>query len=135
MRAAYDALDAETKMEIEDLVCEHSPIYSRQRIGFFDLTEEERVRFAPVRQRLVRTHPSTGRKSISLSWHAGGSKAGPCPKRAASSKDLVEFATQRQFVYAHCVAAISSCGTTAARCTGRGRFPRTSRATCAARRS
>jgi len=29
MRAAYDALDAETKVEIEDLVCEHSLMYSR----------------------------------------------------------------------------------------------------------
>ena len=29
MRAAYDALDARTKAEVEDLVCEHSLIYSR----------------------------------------------------------------------------------------------------------
>ena len=29
MRAAYDALDPATKAEIEDLVCEHSLIYSR----------------------------------------------------------------------------------------------------------
>ena len=36
MRAAYDALDARTKAEIEDLVCEHSLIYSREAIGFTD---------------------------------------------------------------------------------------------------
>ena len=42
MRAAYDALDARTKAEVEDLVCEHSLIYSREAIGFTDLTEEER---------------------------------------------------------------------------------------------
>ena len=101
MRAAYDALDAETKKEIADLVCEHSQIYSRQQIGFFDLTEEERVRFAPVRQRLVRTHPSTGRKSIYLSSHAGGIEGWPVPEARCFLKDLVEFATQRQFVYAH----------------------------------
>src|SRR5215475_387422 len=29
MRAGYDALDAPTKAEIEDLVCEHSQLYSR----------------------------------------------------------------------------------------------------------
>ncbi|MGA7866507.1 MAG: TauD/TfdA family dioxygenase, partial [Stellaceae bacterium] len=34
MRAAYDALDNRTKAEIEDLVCEHSLIYSREAIGF-----------------------------------------------------------------------------------------------------
>src|SRR5690348_10096844 len=49
MRAAYDALDDETKAEIEDLVCEHSLIYSREAIGFFDLTPEERNHFQPVR--------------------------------------------------------------------------------------
>ena len=41
MRAAYDALDARSKAEIEDLVCEHSLIYSREAIGFTDLTSEE----------------------------------------------------------------------------------------------
>ena len=33
MRAAYDALDAETKAEVETMVCEHSQMYSRQIIG------------------------------------------------------------------------------------------------------
>ena len=45
MRAAYDALDARTKAEVEDLVCEHSLIYSRQAIGFTDLTEQEIAAF------------------------------------------------------------------------------------------
>jgi alpha-ketoglutarate-dependent 2,4-dichlorophenoxyacetate dioxygenase len=66
MRAAYDALDDETKAEIEDLVCEHSLIYSREAIGFFDLTPEERDHFQPVRHRLVRVDAKTGRKSLFL---------------------------------------------------------------------
>ena len=41
MRAAYDALDEDTKAEINDLVCEHSQQYSRGVLGF-DFTEEER---------------------------------------------------------------------------------------------
>ncbi|MEZ5856777.1 MAG: TauD/TfdA family dioxygenase [Hyphomicrobiaceae bacterium] len=57
MRAAYDALDDETKTLIEDLVCEHSQLYSRAKLGFTDFSAEERERFKPVRQRLVRTHP------------------------------------------------------------------------------
>src|SRR5436190_4479863 len=36
--AAYDALDARTTAEIEDMVCEHSLIYSRQAIGFTELS-------------------------------------------------------------------------------------------------
>jgi alpha-ketoglutarate-dependent 2,4-dichlorophenoxyacetate dioxygenase len=101
MPAAYDALDEETKVEIEDLVCEHSQIFSRQQLGFFDLTDEERARFAPVRQRLVRRHPVTGRKSIYLSSHAGSILGWPVPEARSFLRDLVEHATQRQFVYAH----------------------------------
>jgi alpha-ketoglutarate-dependent 2,4-dichlorophenoxyacetate dioxygenase len=101
MPAAYDALDVEIKAEIEDLVCEHSQIFSRQQLGFFDLTDEERARFAPVRQRLVRRHPVTGRKSIYLSSHAGSILGWPVPEARSFLRDLVEHATQRQFVYAH----------------------------------
>jgi alpha-ketoglutarate-dependent 2,4-dichlorophenoxyacetate dioxygenase len=101
MRAAYDALDDETRKEIEDLICEHSQIFSRQQIGFFDLTDEERVRFKPVRQRLVRTHPSTGRKSLYLASHAGSIVGWPVPEARCFLRDLTEHATQRQFVYAH----------------------------------
>jgi alpha-ketoglutarate-dependent 2,4-dichlorophenoxyacetate dioxygenase len=101
MRAAYDALDEETKTEIGDLICEHSQIYSRQQVGFFDLTDEERARFKPVRQRLVRTHPSTGRKSLFLASHAGGIVGWPTPEARIFLRDLIEHATQRQFVYAH----------------------------------
>ena len=67
MRAAYDALDDRTKAEIEDLVCEHSLMYSRGTLGFTELSDEEKRMFRPVRQRLVRTHPVTGRKSLYLS--------------------------------------------------------------------
>ena len=101
MRAAYDALDDETRKEIEDLICEHSQIFSRQQIGFFDLTDEERTRFKPVRQRLVRTHPSTGRKSLYLASHAGSIVGWPTPEARCFLRDLTEHATQRQFVYAH----------------------------------
>jgi alpha-ketoglutarate-dependent 2,4-dichlorophenoxyacetate dioxygenase len=101
MRAAYDALDAETKVEVENLICEHSQIFSRQQLGFFDFTEEEKERFKPVRQRLVRTHPATGRKSLYLASHAGGIEGWPVPEARAFLRDLIEHATQRQFVYAH----------------------------------
>jgi alpha-ketoglutarate-dependent 2,4-dichlorophenoxyacetate dioxygenase len=101
MRAAYDALDAETRAEIEDLVCEHSQIFSRQQLGFTEFTDEERERMRPVRQRLVRIHPSTGRRSLYLSSHAGAIVGWPVPEARAFLRDLVEHATQREFVYAH----------------------------------
>ncbi len=101
MRAGYDTLDEETKAEIEELVCEHSQLYSRAILGFTDFTEEERERFKPVRQCLVRTHPVTKRKSLYLASHAGGIIDWPVPEARAFLRDLIEHATQRQFVYAH----------------------------------
>jgi alpha-ketoglutarate-dependent 2,4-dichlorophenoxyacetate dioxygenase len=101
MRAAYDALDEETKAECENLVCEHSQLFSRAQIGFTDFTDEERREFAPVQQRLIRRHPSTGRKSLYLASHAGTIVGWPIPEARALLRDLIEHATQRQFVYAH----------------------------------
>ena len=101
MRAAYDALDADTKALIEDLVCEHSLMYSRGSLGMQDFTEEERAMFRPVRQRLVRTHPVTGRKSLYLSSHAGGIVGMPMPEARVLLRDLTEHATQPRFVYVH----------------------------------
>jgi alpha-ketoglutarate-dependent 2,4-dichlorophenoxyacetate dioxygenase len=101
MRGGYDALDDETRAEVEGLICEHSQIFSRQQLGFTDFTDEERERFKPVRQCLVRTHPVTKRRSLYLSSHAGGILGWPVPEARAFLRDLVEHATQRQFVYAH----------------------------------
>jgi alpha-ketoglutarate-dependent 2,4-dichlorophenoxyacetate dioxygenase len=101
MRAAYDALDEETKVLIEELVCEHSQIYSRSKLGFTDFSDEEKERFKPVLQRLVRRHPSSGRKSLYLSSHAGNIVGWPVPEARAFLMDLTEHATQREFVFVH----------------------------------
>ena len=101
MRAAYDALDAATRAEIEDLVCEHSLMYSRGSLGMLDYSDEERAMFKPVRQRLVRTHPVTGRKSLYLSSHAGAILGMPVADARILLRDLTEHATQPAFVYVH----------------------------------
>jgi alpha-ketoglutarate-dependent 2,4-dichlorophenoxyacetate dioxygenase len=100
MRAAWDALDDETKTICEQLVCEHSLLYSRGLLGF-EATDEERAMFRPVRQRLVRTHPVTGRRSLYLSSHAGAIIGWPVPEARAFLRDLTEHATQSRFVYSH----------------------------------
>ena len=101
MRMAYDALDDRTKAEIEDLICEHSLMFSREAIGFTDLTPEERAAFTPVRQRLVRIQQRTGRKSLFLSSHAGTILGWTVPEARMFLRDLTEFATQERFVYSH----------------------------------
>jgi alpha-ketoglutarate-dependent 2,4-dichlorophenoxyacetate dioxygenase len=101
MRAAYDELDAAARAEIEDLICEHSLMYSRGSLGMTDFTDEERRNFRPVRQRLVRTHPVTGRKSLYLASHAGAIVGMTMPEARILLRDLTEHATQPKFVYVH----------------------------------
>jgi alpha-ketoglutarate-dependent 2,4-dichlorophenoxyacetate dioxygenase len=100
MRAAYDALDATTKAEVEDMVTEHSIAFSRGELGFGDYGEGNDDKTRPVRHRLVRTHPVTGRKSLYLSAHIGAIVGWPIPEARGYIRDLTEHATQRRFVYA-----------------------------------
>ena len=101
MRAAYDALDEATQREVRDLICAHSQIFSRGILGFDDFSPAEREKWAPVRQRLVRRHPTTGRLSLYLASHAGGIEGWPVPEARAFLRDLTEHSTQRQFVHVH----------------------------------
>jgi alpha-ketoglutarate-dependent 2,4-dichlorophenoxyacetate dioxygenase len=57
--------------------------------------------FKPVRQRLVRTHPASGRKSLYLSAHIGTIVGRPMPEARAFIRDLTEHAVQPRFTYSH----------------------------------
>jgi alpha-ketoglutarate-dependent 2,4-dichlorophenoxyacetate dioxygenase len=101
MRGAWDALDPQTRELVRDLVCEHSRLFSRAKLGF-EFEPEERAKFAPVPHRLVRRHPVTGRLSLYLSAHAGTILGDwPLPEARALLRELNEHATQREFVYSH----------------------------------
>lgn len=101
MRAAYDALDDAARAEIADMITHHSLIFSRGLLGFAEFTAEEKEKFAPVRQRLVRSNRATGRKSIYLSSHIGEIEGMPRPEAMALIRDLMEHATRPEFVYTH----------------------------------
>ena len=100
MRAAWDSLDEETRALVREMVCEHSRLFSRINLGF-EFNAEEAKKFAPVRQRLVRRHPNTGRLSLFLSAHAGTIIGWPIPEARALLRELNEHATQRERVYTH----------------------------------
>ena len=70
-------------------------------MGFAGFTDAERTMFKPVRQRLVRTHPVTKRKSLYLSSHIGAIVGWQVPEARDLIRDLTEHATQREFVYTH----------------------------------
>src|ERR1700689_638430 len=101
MRAAYDALDDETRAEIEDLISDHSRMYSLAPLGFLAYPEEEKLLFKPVLQRLVRPHPSHRRKSLYLSSHAGAILGMSVPEARVLLRDLTEHATRPEFVHVH----------------------------------
>jgi len=101
MRAAWDALPAREQDRLRDLVCEHSLLFSRAQLGFTEFTAEERLKFAPVAQRLVRRHAGSGRMSLYLSSHIGRVQGWLVPEALALIRDLVEHATQQEFVYRH----------------------------------
>jgi alpha-ketoglutarate-dependent 2,4-dichlorophenoxyacetate dioxygenase len=100
MRAAWDTLDPRTQAMVRDLVCEHSRLYSRRDLGF-EFSEAERAKFAPVRQRLVRRHPKTGRLSLYLSSHAGMIVGWLVPEARALLRELTDHATHPDRVYSH----------------------------------
>ena len=100
MRAAYDALPAVTKREIEGLVVEHSTFYSRSLIGF-QFTAEELTRRSATNQYLVQVHPGSKRKSLYLASHASHVVGWPIEKGRALLRELTEHATQPRFVYVH----------------------------------
>ena len=104
MRSAYDNLESRIKNKIDTMICEHSLIYSRQRLGFDmvkELSSEEIKNFTPVEQPLVRKNKVTNRKTIFLSSHIGKIKNWIRPDSMCFIDDLIEYATQLKFKYIH----------------------------------
>ena len=104
MRSAYDNLESKIKNKIDTMICEHSLIYSRQRLGFDmvkELSSEEIKNFTPVEQPLVRKNKVTNRKTIFLSSHIGKIKNWIRPDSMCFIDDLIEYATQLKFKYIH----------------------------------
>ena len=100
MRAAWDALDADTRAQIDGLHAHHSIAYSREVLGFeFDTAEREKL--AGVVQPLVRTIPRCGRRALYLASHASRFVEWPLPEGRLLLRDLIEHATRPEFVYAH----------------------------------
>jgi alpha-ketoglutarate-dependent 2,4-dichlorophenoxyacetate dioxygenase len=101
LRAAYDALPAAEKSALDGLETEHYALHSRMLLGTTDWSEEEKNVLPPVRWPLVRTHPGSGRKLLFIGVHARAITGWTLPEARLLLSDLLEHATQRQFVYRH----------------------------------
>jgi alpha-ketoglutarate-dependent 2,4-dichlorophenoxyacetate dioxygenase len=100
LRAAYDALATPLKSKIENLVAEHSIWHSRELAGL-KVTDGERASRPPARHALVQRHPGSGRKTLYLASHASHIAGMPIEEGCALLRELMEFATQPQFVHRH----------------------------------
>ena len=100
MRAAYEALDEASRAQIEGLRVHHSIAYSRQTLGF-EFSSEEQDTLKGAVHPLVRTNARTQRRSLYLASHASRILDWPVPEGRLLLRDLVEHATQAQFVYRH----------------------------------
>lgn len=101
LAGAWEALPEAKRRSLEGLVAEHSIVYSRRQTGYDRFTPEELAALKPVQQAVVRTHPATGRKNLYLGSHASHIVGWPEAEGRALLRELLAFATQPQFTYAH----------------------------------
>ena len=100
MRAAYDALDAETRATVDGLRAHHSIAYSRQVLGF-EFSAEEQDRLKGAVHPLVSVNPRTRRRALYLASHASRIVDWPVPEGRLLLRDLIEHSTRPEFVYRH----------------------------------
>lgn len=109
MRAAYDALDAETRQAIAGLAAFHSLRYSQGRAGLLPTARTDSGDYVgygyhdgePSLRPLVKIHPDTGRPNLVIGRHAYGI-VGMEPEESERLLDrLVEAACQPPRVYYH----------------------------------
>ena len=101
LRAAYDALPDDLRKDIAGLEAEHHALYSRLMMGDTGYTEEQMKAIPPAVWPLVRTHAGSKRKLLFVGIHATHIVGMTVPEGRMLLMDLLEHATQRQFVYQH----------------------------------
>jgi alpha-ketoglutarate-dependent 2,4-dichlorophenoxyacetate dioxygenase len=100
-RAAWERLAAEEQQALQDLVVEHSYLYSRDRIDPDLVTPAERAALPPVRRRMTWRNPGNGRRSLYIASHAGAIEGMAKAEAMALLQRLTDAATEPRYVYAH----------------------------------
>ena len=103
MRAAYDALDENTKIEIEQLSAYHSLYQSQAKNGYIVKTGTGygyHTQGAPLRP-LVKKHPVTGRNALCIGRHAYKIPGMEDEDAYALLEKLLENACQAPRIYKH----------------------------------
>lgn len=101
LRMAYDALPDWQKKQIADLKAVHYALHSRFMLGDTNYTEEQKQAIAPAVWPLVQSDPRSGRKILFVGIHACEIEGMTTAEGRMLIMDLLEHATQREFVYRH----------------------------------
>jgi alpha-ketoglutarate-dependent 2,4-dichlorophenoxyacetate dioxygenase len=101
LRVAYDTLPPAVKEEVAPLQAEHYFLHSRLQLGDSGYTEEQRNATPPVHWPLVRQDHPSGRKVLFVGGHASHVVGWPVAEGRLFISDLIEHATQKEFVYRH----------------------------------
>ena len=101
LRAAYDALPERTQAEMEHLSAEHFALHTRVLLGDDAYTDAQKKEIPPAVWPLADRHPGSGRKLMYVGVHARQIMGWPVAESRMYLMDLLEHATQRQFVYTH----------------------------------
>jgi taurine dioxygenase len=102
--AAWNALTPERQQELDGKVLHHSyqHLMANREYGARELSDELKAQNPDVFHPLVRTHPADGRKAL---WPSTGTVIEVVgmsnPEGLDLVQELVDFATQDQFVYRH----------------------------------
>jgi alpha-ketoglutarate-dependent 2,4-dichlorophenoxyacetate dioxygenase len=101
LRAAWDALPEKTKSHVEGRTAWHSAFHSRISLGDDRYSKEQLARFPSIERPLVHVHPGSGRKVLFPSVHCERVSGLTLPEGRLLIAELLEHATQREFVYTH----------------------------------
>lgn len=101
MIAAWDDLPQDMRNRIEGRVALHHFANSRDRINPELMTRQEHKALPAVKQVMVREIPETGKKALYVGSHAGAIVGMDDEEARTLIDELLEFATQPQYVYTH----------------------------------
>lgn len=101
LRMAYDALPEWRKTQIQGLEAVHYALHSRFLLGDTQYSEAQRQAIPPATWPLVQIDPRSGRKILFVGIHACEITGMTLAEGRMLLLDLLEHATQREFVYRH----------------------------------
>ena len=100
MRAVYNALPENLKLEIEDKVCWHDYSHGRSKIDANLVTREEKKALPPVKQKLVLNNKKYG-KSLYLGAHCSSIDGMPKDESQNILKKINLYTNNESFIYSH----------------------------------